>query len=89
MQYAFAIMTKNKAMQSCERWCFMDLLQLRRKANLTQREIAVQVGITRQMISAIEHGASTSVGTAKKIAAVMGFDWHLFFEDKGVDDGMD
>ena len=65
----------------------MNLSRHRRKANLTQDALAAKVGITRQMISAIENGAKPSVDTAKKIAAVMDVDWHLFFQDKQMIDG--
>jgi transcriptional regulator with XRE-family HTH domain len=61
----------------------MVLSEQRRIANLTQNALAERVGITRQMISAIENGAKPSVDTAKKIAAVIGVDWHLFFQENG------
>ena len=65
----------------------MNLLHHRRIANLTQDALATKVGITRQMISAIENGAKPSVDTAKKIAAVINVDWHLFFQDEEMKSG--
>jgi len=47
----------------------------------------MKVGITRQMISAIENGAKPSVDTAKKIAVVINVDWHLFFQDEEMKSG--
>jgi len=60
----------------------MNLLLMREKANLTQQALAERVGVTRQMISAIENGASPSVGTAKKIAKALDFNWTRFYEDE-------
>ena len=49
----------------------------------TQAQIAKEAGITQQMYSAIELGERRpSVEVAKKIAAVLGFDWTRFFEDE-------
>lgn len=57
------------------------LIELRK--GYTQSQIAEAVGITQQMYSAIELGERRpSVDVAKKIAAVMGFNWTLFFEDE-------
>lgn len=51
--------------------------------NLTQEQLAKMVGISRTMITEIENGnANPSVEVAKKIAAVLGFDWVRFFEDE-------
>lgn len=56
-------------------------IDLRKKANLTQQNIADQVGVTRQMISAIENGdAEPSVNTAKALGNLLNFSWTLFFE---------
>jgi len=55
--------------------------ELRKKANLTQQNIADEVGITRQMISAIENGdADPSVTTAKALGDLLNFSWTRFFE---------
>jgi putative transcriptional regulator len=49
----------------------------------TQAQIAKAAGITQQMYSFIELGVRRpSVGVAKKIAAVLRFDWTRFFEDE-------
>lgn len=48
-----------------------------------QAQIAKAAGITQQMYSAIELGERRpSVEVAKKIAAVLGFNWTKFFEDE-------
>ncbi len=61
----------------------MELLKIqRKKRGLTQQQLAELVGVDRTLISKIESGAATpSVTTAKKIAAVLGFEWVKFFED--------
>jgi len=60
------------------------LKELRQRSNnLTQEQLAKMVGISRTMITEIENGkANPSVEVAKKIAAVLGFDWVKFFEDE-------
>ncbi len=58
----------------------MDLKSLREKKEVTQQEVAIKVGVSRQMISAIEKGQMPSVDTAKKIARELGFDWTKFYE---------
>lgn len=59
------------------------LKELRTKSsNMTQKELAARVGISRTMITEIENGkANPSVEVAKRIAAVLGFEWTRFFED--------
>ena len=53
-----------------------------RSSNMTQKELAARVGISRTMITEIENGnANPSVDVAKKIAAVLGFEWTRFYED--------
>lgn len=56
-----------------------------RKANgLSQKAVAELVGIAQPSYCTIEKGETNpSVSTAKKIAAVLGFDWVKFFEDIG------
>ena len=57
--------------------------ELRHKSHLTQEQLAKMVGISRTMVTEIENGnANPSVKVAKKIAAVLGFDWTRFFEDE-------
>ena len=61
----------------------MDLKIKRKKKRLTQQQLAELVGVDRTLISKIESGSVTpSVTTAKKIAAVLGFNWTRFFEDE-------
>jgi putative transcriptional regulator len=56
--------------------------KLRREHNMTQEQLARKVGMSRTMITEIENGnANPSVAKAKKIAAVLGFNWVKFFED--------
>lgn len=56
---------------------------IKARDSATHEEIANRVGIKRQYYSMIENGSRTpSVGVAKKIAAALGFDWTIFFEDE-------
>ena len=62
------------------------LREKRMSRNLTQEKVAKQAGISRTMVTEVENGnAVPSVTVAKKIAAVLGFDWTLFFEDDEAD----
>ena len=64
----------------------VDLMKERKKANFTQREVGKLSGISESYYSMIESGdRKPTVKTAKKIAAVLGFDWTLFFEDEKKD----
>ena len=57
--------------------------QTREDKGFTQEQLAAKLGITRQHIGLIENGvAAPSVEVAKKIAAVLGFDWTRFYEDE-------
>lgn len=57
---------------------------IRREKNMTQKEVAEAVGITQVSYSNIENGKRRpSVSTAKRIAAVLGFDWTEFYDDDG------
>ena len=61
------------------------LRTLREKAGMTQTQVAKAAGITKQMYSYIENGKrceSDKCDTEKAIAAVLGFDWTLFFPDE-------
>lgn len=59
------------------------LKHIRIDADMKQVEVAKQVGISQQMYWLIENGVRRpSVKTAKKIAAVLGFNWTLFFPDE-------
>ena len=56
------------------------LLDLRK--GRTQAEVAKAAGISQQMYSAIERGERwPSVKVAKRLAAVLGFDWTRLYED--------
>lgn len=63
----------------------MNWLKEIRKANgLTQIEIAERCGFSFQLYSHFERGRRTpKVTDAKKIAAVLGFEWTRFYEEKG------
>lgn len=53
------------------------------RGNKSQKDIADACGITQQMYCLIELGERRpSVEVAKKIAAVLGFDWTIFFEEE-------
>ena len=55
----------------------------RKEKGFTQEELAAKIGVTRQHIGLIENGVvAPSVEVAKKIAAVMGFDWTRFYDDE-------
>lgn len=59
------------------------LKDLRVRKNITQLEVAKAAHVDVTMISKIELGERRpSVDVAKKIAAFLGFDWTLFFEDE-------
>jgi transcriptional regulator with XRE-family HTH domain len=59
------------------------LKNIRTEKNLTQSEIAKMAGVDVTMISKIELGERRpSVEVAKKIAAVLGFDWTRFYDDE-------
>ena len=63
------------------------LKNIRTEKNLTQSEIAKMAGVDVTMISKIELGERRpSVEVAKKIAAVLGFNWTRFFEDDSNDE---
>ena len=60
----------------------MFLVEARKQKQKSQEEIAKAVGISRAGYSNIENGKRTpSVPVAKKIAAVLGFNWTRFYED--------
>jgi len=72
-----------KQMKQIRSW----MKKLRREHNMTQEQLARKVGMSRTMITEIENGnANPSVAAAKKIAAVLGFNWVKFFEDDGNDE---
>ena len=58
------------------------LKDIRAQQNMTQQEVANAANVDVTMISKIEVGErQPSVKVAKKIAAVLGFDWTRFYED--------
>ena len=60
-----------------------NLKVLRVLHDLRQADVAEKLGISQQMYSFIETGQrQPSVQVAKRIAAVLGFDWTRFFEDQ-------
>lgn len=57
------------------------LVEARKAKNLTQQNVAKNIGVTRQMISAIENcTASPSVLVAKAIGKLLDIEWTRFFE---------
>ena len=59
------------------------LRKLRKEQNLTQLDLARQVGITNGQISTIERGVSSpSISTLHKISSVLGVPMAEFFEDE-------
>ncbi len=59
------------------------LKDIRAKKELTQQEVANAANVDVTMISKIEVGErQPSVKVAKRIAAVLGFDWTRFYEDE-------
>lgn len=59
------------------------LRHLRREQNLTQLDLARQVGITNGQISTIERGVSSpSIATLHRISQVLGVPMSTFFEDE-------
>ena len=62
----------------------MNLNKIRKQAGKNQEEIARIVNLSRAGYSNIENGKRRpSVAVAKRIAAALGFDWTLFFDDSG------
>lgn len=60
------------------------LLAVREEKQVTQKFVSEQVGIAQPSYCNIEKGkCSPSVATAKKIAAILGFDWTRFYEEDG------
>ena len=57
------------------------LKDIRVKKQMTMKTVATDAGISESYYNQIEHGTrGCPVDTAKKIAAVLGFDWIKFFE---------
>lgn len=60
----------------------MNVAKYREAKKMTQQTLADAVGVTRQMISAIENGAMPSVNTLRKIAEVLGCSMDALFNDE-------
>lgn len=61
----------------------MVLKENRINKGLTMRQVSEASNISESFYSMIENGERRpSVETAKKIAAVLGFDWTMFFPDE-------
>lgn len=61
----------------------MNVADYRKALNLTQEDMSGRIGISRAAYANIENGKrSPSVSVAKRIAAVLGFDWTRFFDDE-------
>lgn len=61
----------------------IDLLAKREAAGLTQEELGLKLGISRQAVCSLERGKNTPrVTTAKKLGEILGFDWTELFNDK-------
>lgn len=58
------------------------LREIRTTAGKTLKDVADAVGVSECYVSQIETGArKPSVDVAKRIAAVLGFEWTRFFEE--------
>lgn len=58
------------------------LIDIRKQCGMTQLEVARSTGIARSYYTRIERGDyHLPVSTAMQIAAVLGFDWQLFYPD--------
>ena len=61
---------------------FMREWLVQRRGERTQESVSREAGISQNFYSSIENGIRRpSVETAKRIAAVLGFDWTEFFND--------
>lgn len=60
----------------------MNLKEKRIEQGMTQRQVALMVGLKPGSYCDIENGKkSTKPATAKRIAAVLDFDWTEFYEE--------
>lgn len=60
------------------------LKNVREKANRTQKDVALNAGMSLTYYSYIEsgeRGRKLPVPTAQRIASVLNFDWRRFYED--------
>lgn len=62
----------------------MDLKLIREEKNITQQQLADEIGKDRSLIAKIENGVTLpSVETAKAIGRALKFDWTNFFSEVG------
>ena len=62
------------------------LAEIRTSAKKSQQKVADEAGISQSYYAGIEtgiRGKPLAVPVAKKIAAVLGFDWTRFYEEDG------
>lgn len=62
------------------------LADIRKEAKRTQQDVADAAGISQAYYAGIElgiRGKPLAVPVAKRIAAVLGFDWTRFYEEDG------
>lgn len=63
----------------------INLKDIRKTKNITQRVLAEEIGVTKQYVYCLEKQKRTpSIKTAKKIADVLGFDWQRFYEEESM-----
>ena len=61
------------------------LKEIRQHKEMTQEGVAAAAGMSRQYYNMIENGQRGEplpVDTAKKIAAILGFEWQRFYPDE-------
>lgn len=59
------------------------LIAERKKTEKSQYQVAEEAGMAQSTYASYETGArNPSVSVAKRIAAVLGFDWTRFFDDE-------
>lgn len=64
------------------------MVQRRKEMKLNQTELALSVGCSQRAIAGYElDERRPSVPMAKKIGAVLGFDWKLFYDDEAETQG--
>ena len=60
------------------------LIAIRKKAGYSQKEVADQIHIAQPSYCNIEKGKrNPNPKTAKRIAELLGFQWTLFYEERG------
>lgn len=63
------------------------LIDLRKQSGMTQLQVAQSTGIARSYYTRIERGDyHLPVNTAMQIAAVLDFDWQMFYQEY-IDEG--